>query len=146
MSVENAYSRFLEVVSESRGLSLEEVDKIAQGRVWIATQAQQLGLVDQLGDKQAAISAAAKLASLKHYDVQLIEQPLSPQDIFIQNLFGNAAVQSLVAKQAPQSASVGAAMQFDNFVEQIEQQVNSLKAFNDPEGIYARCLVCTVTN
>lgn len=146
MSVENAYSRFLEVVSESRGLSLEEVDQIAQGRVWIATQAKQLGLVDQLGDKQAAISAAAKLASLQHYDVQLIEQPLSPQDIFIQNLFGNAAVQSLVAKQAPQSASVGAAMQFDNFVEQIEQQVNSLKAFNDPDGIYARCLVCAITN
>ncbi|MBS3796776.1 MULTISPECIES: signal peptide peptidase SppA [unclassified Pseudoalteromonas] len=146
MSVENAYSRFLKVVSESRGLPVEEVDKIAQGRVWIATQAQELGLVDQLGDKQAAISAAAKLASLKHYDVKLIEQPLSPQDIFIQNLFGNAMVQSLVAKQAPHSASVGAAMQFDNFVEQIEQQVSSLKAFNDPEGIYARCLVCAVTN
>ncbi|WP_105189692.1 signal peptide peptidase SppA [Pseudoalteromonas sp. T1lg48] len=146
MSVENAYARFLKVVSESRGLPIEEVDKIAQGRVWIATQAQELGLVDQLGDKQAAISAAAKLASLKHYDVKLIEQPLSPQDIFIQNLFGTAMVQSLITKQAPQSASVGAAMQFDNFVEQIEQQVSSLKAFNDPEGIYARCLVCTVTN
>ncbi len=146
MSVENAYKRFLEVVSQSRGLSVEEVDEIAQGRVWIATQAKELGLVDKLGDKQEAIEAAAALASLKHYDVKLIEQSLSAQDIFIQNLFGSATIKSLISAKAPHSASVGAAMQFDNLVEQVQSQVATLKTFNDPEGIYARCLVCAVTD
>ncbi|MFY8274938.1 signal peptide peptidase SppA [Pseudoalteromonas sp. SSDWG2] len=146
MSVENAYKRFLEVVSTSRNMTIEEVDKIAQGRVWIATQAKELGLIDKLGTKQDAIEAAAELAGLNMYDVKLIEQPLSAQDIFVQNLFSSSAVQSLIASDKVNDASFGAALQFDTLVEQMKQQVTTIKSFNDPEGIYIRCLVCDVTN
>ena len=39
MSVEEAYSRFIDVVADARNMTPEQVDKIAQGRVWIASQA-----------------------------------------------------------------------------------------------------------
>ncbi len=62
MSVEEAYGRFLNVVADARNMTPEQVDNIAQGRVWIAAKAQELGLIDKLGDKQDAIKAAAALA------------------------------------------------------------------------------------
>ncbi|WP_249364207.1 S49 family peptidase, partial [Pseudoalteromonas sp. S983] len=72
----------LSLVAQERELSKEAVNKVAQGRVWTATQAQSFGLVDKLGNKQDAIDAAAQLAQLDNYDVITIEQTLSEKDQF----------------------------------------------------------------
>tara|TARA_B100000700_G_scaffold275116_1_gene320684 strand:- start:1303 stop:1743 length:441 start_codon:yes stop_codon:yes gene_type:complete len=146
MSVENAYERFLNVVAQSRNMSPAEVDDIAQGRVWIATQAKELGLVDKLGDKDAAISAAAEMASLKQYDVKLIEQQLTPREQLLNSLLSSSMVSTLIDKQTPASANLGATMQVNSLLKQVEQQVQSLQNYNDPDGIYAKCLVCRVSN
>ena len=63
-AVERGYDLFLKRVSESRKKTTEEIDAIAQGRVWTGEQALKNGLVDQLGNLDAAVSYAAKVAKL----------------------------------------------------------------------------------
>ena len=69
-SVDDAYSRFLDVVSAGRDMTKDEVEAIAGGRIWTGLQALEIGLVDELGDYDDAIEVAAGLAGLKSYVVE----------------------------------------------------------------------------
>ena len=76
-SVDHAYAQFLRRVADGRKKTVEEVDKIAQGRVWAGVDAQRIGLVDHLGGLKDATDAAAKIAELgADYDVEYIEPEL----------------------------------------------------------------------
>lgn len=66
-SVNRGYSLFRQRVAEGRRLPVESVEKIAQGRVWLATDALNIKLVDQLGGIDDAVKKAAQLAKLKDY-------------------------------------------------------------------------------
>lgn len=66
-SVNRGYSLFRQRVAEGRRLPVESVEKIAQGRVWLATDALNIKLVDQLGGIDDAVKKAAQLARLKDY-------------------------------------------------------------------------------
>lgn len=66
-SVENIYTVFVNRVAAGRKMTFEQVDAIAQGRVWTGTEALQNGLVDKLGGLDLALSEAATLAKIKKY-------------------------------------------------------------------------------
>lgn len=66
-SVENIYTVFLQRVAQGRRMSMEQVDEIAQGRVWTGTDAKRLGLVDEIGGLDDAIHYAAKVAQIESY-------------------------------------------------------------------------------
>jgi len=66
-SVENIYTVFLQRVAQGRKMTIEQVDEVAQGRVWTGTDAKRLGLVDEIGGLQEAINYAAKLAQTETY-------------------------------------------------------------------------------
>lgn len=66
-SVNRGYDLFRQRVAEGRRLPVESVEKIAQGRVWLATDALNIKLVDQLGGIDDAVKKAAELAKLKEY-------------------------------------------------------------------------------
>ncbi|NMS37583.1 S49 family peptidase, partial [Vibrio parahaemolyticus] len=55
LGIEHGYKRFISLVGENRDMSLEEVDKVAQGRVWTGQDALSFGLVDQMGDFDDAV-------------------------------------------------------------------------------------------
>lgn len=76
-STDTTYRAFLNKVAASRNLSVEEVDAIAQGRVWIGQDAQKIGLVDVLGGLDTAIDIAAEKADLEEgsYRVRLLPKP-----------------------------------------------------------------------
>ena len=63
-SITRIYELFLERVSESRGMTREEVDELGGGRVWTGRQALENGLVDEIGGLEAAIAKARQLAGL----------------------------------------------------------------------------------
>ena len=144
MSVEEAYSRFIDVVADARNMTPEQVDKIAQGRVWIASQAQELGLVDKLGDKQDAIDAAAALAKLNHYEVKTIKQDLSPQEKMLQDIFGSASVKSMLGLNTDTASVLATQANINTVIKRLSSEVAELKDYNDPQGVYARCLECSV--
>ncbi len=65
--VKDVYSTFVNRVAQGRGMTPEEVDNIAQGRVWTGTEAFENGLVDKLGSLEDAIKMAAELAEIETY-------------------------------------------------------------------------------
>ncbi len=67
--IDSTYEDFASKAAKGRKMSLEELKKIASGRVWTGTQAKQNGLVDQLGGLETAIEIAAKAAKIKSYSV-----------------------------------------------------------------------------
>ena len=67
-SVEDIYELFVKLVADSRNLTVDQVDAIAQGRVWAATDALAIGLVDEIGTLEDAISYAAAMADLNSSD------------------------------------------------------------------------------
>ena len=67
--IEHVYDTFKQRVASGRNMTMEEVEVIAQGRVWTGEQALQNGLVDGLGGMDQAIEAAARLAELEEYNL-----------------------------------------------------------------------------
>jgi protease IV len=82
--VDSIYRTFLTRVAEGRGMSIAQVDSIAQGRVWTGEKALALGLVDRMGNMQDAIDCAARMAKLDEYAVREYPEPQS----LLQSLFG----------------------------------------------------------
>ena len=65
--IDRGYQNFLNIVSEGRGMKPAEVDSIGQGRVWLASDALKIKLVDKLGSLDDAVKKAAELAKLEEY-------------------------------------------------------------------------------
>lgn len=137
-SVESAYSEFINLVAQGRDLTPERVDEIAQGRVWIGTQALELGLVDQLGTIEDGIESAAEIAQLDDYDTVYVERRLSSQEQFWKEFFGNAMVKTLQAQFINQQNPVFIA------VKQALADMSLLTQMNDPKGVYIYCLQCQI--
>ncbi|MCF7362652.1 signal peptide peptidase SppA [Vibrio sp. A1-b2] len=138
MGIEHGYHRFISLVGESRGMSVEQVDQVAQGRVWTAQDAQKLGLVDKLGDFDDAVKLAAELAKVEDYNLFWVSDPLSPAQQILQDLFG----QIKASLGLDVSSVVPAA--FQPAASQLINDANLLSGFNDPKGQYAFCLPCQV--
>ncbi len=128
--IEHGYREFLTRVAESRGMTTEEVDKIAQGRVWSGTDAYDLGLVDHLGDLDDAVRAAAELAGLgDDYAVSYIEKEEEFKDKVLRELLAEAVE---VSGQGAASASP-----LDEMLGRIERAAADFAALNDPNHAYA---------
>jgi protease-4 len=108
-SIDNNYRRFVSLVAQSRKLTAEQVENIAQGRVWTGRQARERGLVDTLGGLEDAITRAADRAKLgEEYEVLYLEREPRGVDRFLSMLVGEmgARVRGEVAKQMGSLARV----------------------------------------
>ncbi|MDA9259460.1 signal peptide peptidase SppA [Gammaproteobacteria bacterium] len=85
----DAYDRFVNFVADSRSQSYEDIKAIAGGRVWIATSAKEIGLVDEIGGIDDAIAYAANLTELEDYQVEYYGQELSPEELILRELLEN---------------------------------------------------------
>ena len=81
--VDRGYQSFLNIVSEGRGMKPAEVDSIGQGRVWLATDAVKIKLVDKLGSLDDAVKKAAELAKLAEYHTTVYPNKGSWMDQFL---------------------------------------------------------------
>ncbi|AUJ34605.1 signal peptide peptidase SppA [Vibrio vulnificus] len=138
MGIEHGYQRFISLVGDNRDLSLDAVDKVAQGRVWTGYDALQHGLVDQIGDFDDAVAEAAKMAQLENYNLYWVEEPLSPTEQFIQEFMKQVKISMGVDIQSILPSSLQPVAQ------QMKQHASLLQNFNDPKGYYAFCLNCEV--
>ncbi|ASC56616.1 signal peptide peptidase SppA [Vibrio vulnificus] len=138
MGIEHGYQRFISLVGNNRDLSLDAVDKVAQGRVWTGYDALQHGLVDQIGDFDDAVAEAAKMAQLENYNLYWVEEPLSPTEQFIQEFMKQVKISMGVDIQSILPPGLQPVAQ------QMEQHASLLQNFNDPKGYYAFCLNCEV--
>jgi protease-4 len=125
-----AYDRFITFVAESRSQSYEDIKAIAGGRVWIATSAKEIGLVDEIGGIEDAIAYAANLEGLEDYQVEYYREELSPKEMFIKELLENLEVS--VAAPSVLSALDGVAELYETLVD-----------INEPKALLA-CKDCLV--
>lgn len=72
-STQAMYATFLKRVADGRGMTVDSVHQIAQGRVWVGEKAKQIGLVDEIGDLERGLALAAELSGLENY--RLVEYP-----------------------------------------------------------------------
>jgi protease-4 len=128
-SVDQVYDIFLDKVGRARNLSPEALDSVAQGRVWTGVEAQKVGLVDQLGGLQTALTLAATQAKLgEQWQVQEYPTPRGLNSLLWSNLsHGLTQTNSVVLPPFLQT----------NW-QQLERELTELAQFNDPQGIYAR--------
>ena len=119
--VERIYDVFVGHVSEGRGMSLEAVDNIGQGRVWTGTEGMDNGLVDNLGGLKEAIQVAATLANLEDYRIKSLPELKAPFDKLMEEVMGSSSDSRL-------QKELGAF--FPLYVE--------IKALTEMEGVQAR--------
>lgn len=107
-SVDSIYNRFTSLVSEGRGLPVERVDEIAQGRVWSGTDAIGIGLADKIGGIMDAIEYAA--AAEGYADYQIVEYPkaMTQLEMLLEELTGTAAMAASPLESAYGKLSEGA--------------------------------------
>ncbi len=101
--IDDIHDQFIQAVVEGRGLSRDQVERVADGRILSGRQALELGLVDQLGNLQDAIETAAKMGGIpgKPQIVQVKEREFS----LLRYLLGNAATawqQKLLGREGTQ--------------------------------------------
>lgn len=137
LGIENGYQRFISLVASQRDLSIEDVDNIAQGRVWTGYDAMKRGLVDQMGDFDDAVAVAAELANIDDYSLNWMEEPLSPAEQFIYDLMA----QTIVALELDQVVKLPS--QINTLTKGVMAEANQLNNLNDPNGQYAICPNCS---
>lgn len=136
LNIERGYHRFIELVAQHRNMTPEQVNEIAQGRVWTGATAHKLGLVDNLGNIDQAIESAAKMASLDNYEIKLIEQELSARDQFYRDWFG------VWFDDKPQVRRNDQGLNIQSLISDFKEQFDTLTRFNDPQHMYVHCEVC----
>jgi protease-4 len=134
--ISRGYEEFLSRVSMGRKKSRDQIDAIAQGRVWAGTDAKRLGLVDQLGSFDDAVRSAARHAKLTDYELEFVEPELSwAQELVLQ--MKSRAVKALLSSGLDdQTATIArVARKLDPLTREVER----LSRFTEPNKVYAYC-------
>jgi len=135
-SIDNGYAQFIEKVAAHRGLEVSAVDAVAQGRVWIGARAQELSLVDRLGNLDDAIASAAELAGLAEgdYAIRYIEKELE---------FAERLALQLIRSMGPlvRGLHLGPAFstEFQQLLDVAAAPFKWVDSLNDPRDLYAYC-------
>jgi len=144
--VENAYDQFLSRVARSRCKLIEEckgvedIDRIAQGRVWAGTDAHRIGLVDKLGTLSDAVKSAATRAKLgKDFKVRYLDPEMTWQEALAMQ-FGST-VRSIGARLGLGGHRPAILQQV---LDPIERELARWARFNDPKNLYSYCF-CNAT-
>ena len=131
--ISRGYDEFVARVARGRNKTREQIDAIAQGRVWAGTDAHRVGLVDHIGSFDDAVKAAARRAKLTDYAADFIEPELTWAQQLVLQLRDTARVSFLAG---PDERALGQlARRFDP----VTREVAKLSRFSAPNRLYAYC-------
>ncbi|MES4612926.1 MAG: signal peptide peptidase SppA [Ewingella sp.] len=136
LNIENGYKTFIGLVAKARNKTPEQIDQIAQGHVWIGSDAKNDGLVDQLGDFDDAVKKAAELAKLPKWQLNWYVNEPSFTDLVFSQVSASAHAMLPAAVQAYLPAPV------TKMALELKSQADLFNNMNDPQNRYALCLTC----
>ncbi len=113
--IDNFYQTFITKAAKGRDMDVDQMDELAQGRVWIGADAHENGLVDELGGLDKALSIAAEKAEISDYKIAKFPKPKT----FYELLMGSAATQA--------KALLPNSWVFSDEMQNVEQQFSVLK-------------------
>ncbi|MDC0213216.1 signal peptide peptidase SppA [Gammaproteobacteria bacterium] len=96
LNVEHGYNQFVELVAKGRDLDKDKVEGLAQGKVWLGSEAIENGLADEAGSLPEALSKAAELANIESWSPMYMKKPVDPRDAFIAELLKSAQIRSIL--------------------------------------------------
>jgi protease IV len=134
-SVNHTYAKFLALVAKGREMSVEDVDKIAQGRIWAGSTAVELGLVDSIGNLADAIKSAAALVDEVEYEVVYLEKELSTRELLFKEIFNSSL-------QAIHTATGGVSNKWQ-LMNKIPDELDKVLEMTKAPGVYVQCLYCS---
>ncbi|MEM1410743.1 MAG: signal peptide peptidase SppA [Pseudomonadota bacterium] len=133
-STERVYADFISKVAEHRSQSESAIDEVARGRVWSGEQAQDHGLVDQLGGLDEAVDAAARMAGLgANYSAGYFQPTLSPLESFFAEMSGSAMAMLPVSGDLPMLPQRG-------FLADLLSDLQAISAADGRFTVAAHCL------
>ena len=132
--INKTYDKFISNVAQYRDIDKGEVDRIAQGQVWTGNEALENGLIDEIGNIDEAIAAAAELADLDDYGRKYFDKEMSPGEQLVVDMFGSAKHAGI--NLAPFSTRRPAV---ERLASALDKALAPLLQFNDPKGVYAHC-------
>ncbi|WMY95585.1 MAG: signal peptide peptidase SppA [Arsenophonus sp.] len=135
LTIKNSYHTFIKYVAHSRNKTPEEIEQIAQGRIWIGSDAFKKGLIDKLGDFDDAIEKAAELGSIK---VPVLDW-MQPEYSFIDELLLNFTLTAQIIIQKTLQSLIS-----NKIIDDFNQHIQTYKYMNDPKNHYAFCANCPV--
>lgn len=130
--IEAGYQQFLTVVAQGRNMDIDAVHEVAQGRIWTGEKALQLGLIDELGDLQQAVSSAARIANVKDYSVWYVEPERSVEEKLLRMFAENTTISLPKIRNNPVS----------QITNRIQKELGFLERLNDPAHAYVICSNC----
>ncbi|MCZ6503637.1 MAG: signal peptide peptidase SppA [Gammaproteobacteria bacterium] len=136
LKVNSIYQKFLGLVAKGREMSVDDVDKIAQGRVWAGQTAVELGLVDSIGDLNDAIQSAALLADIEDYDVVYLEKELSAKERLFKQILNSSL-------KMVHTATDGVRSQWQ-LLGKVPREITDILQMSRSPGIYLQCIYCRV--
>jgi protease-4 len=141
-SIEDAYRIFVGKVADAREMDAERADGVARGRVWIGSDARDLGLVDEIGGIDEAIAAAAGLAGLEEgsYGLRYVQPQLSWLDRLLMRGLGTGVRAAAALGFRPSAGGPVIPGPLGAELARLAREARAIAAWNDPRGIYAHCL------
>ena len=139
MGTDLVYEKFISKVADNRGVTKEEIDKIARGKVWIGSKALEIGLIDEIGGIDRAIELAAELAEINEEDLGVKRISRDREfDSFFAGMTAKIS-SSIVKITGLDFLYKRNGIVKNGIVNEIEESLNELSMLNDPNGIYMKC-------
>jgi len=132
--IQNIYDKFISLVSEGRKMSIENVNKLAKGQVWIGKDALKFNLIDEIGSLDNAIKKAANLAKIDKYNVERIYKKENRFSKFLPFLINEIGIKD---KLMVKNLDIGY---------RFETLFSDIKNYNDPKALYYLCGTCLLIN
>ena len=132
--IQNIYDKFINLVSEGRNISIEDVNKLAKGQVWIGKDALKFNLIDEIGSLDDAIEKAACLAEIDEYNVKRIYKKKSRFSNFLPFLINEIGIKNEIMNK-----NLDIEYRF-------EALFTNISNYNDPKALYYLCGTCLFIN
>ena len=132
--IQNIYDKFINLVSEGRNISIEDVNKLAKGQVWIGKDALKFNLIDEIGSLDDAIEKAASLAEIDEYNVKRIYKKKSRFSNFLTFLINEIDMKNEIINK-----NLDIEYRF-------EALFTNISNYNDPKALYYLCGTCLFIN
>jgi signal peptide peptidase sppA, 67K type len=145
LEIEYGYDQFLAKVSEGRHLTKEQVDNLAQGQVWLGSEALERKLVDELGTLDTALGKVIELVNEKRAEKDKLDEGtfsvewiVDEDSSFLKKMLYGFKGDAKAWAKSMMFESVGLPKEFTH----LTKQLGALNSFNDPKGQYLYCLTC----
>ena len=132
--IQNIYNKFINLVSEGRNISIDDVNKLAKGQVWIGKDALKFNLIDEIGSLDDAIEKAASLAEIDEYNVKRIYKKKSRFSNFLPFLINEIGMKNEIINK-----NLDIEYRF-------EALFTNISNYNDPKALYYLCGTCLFIN